>query len=73
MSLQNSKGRLTGISRELLRNWQETQEIWRDQKSQEFDKTYMQPMFDAADNAVAAMEDLDKLLRKLKDDCEIEE
>lgn len=73
MALQNTKGRLLGISRELLRNWQDTQELWRDQKGREFDQTYMQPLFDAADNAVAAMENLDKILAKLRNDCEIEE
>ena len=71
MSLNNSRGRLTGLSRELINSWQETQEVWHDQKSKDFDRTYMQPLFDAVDNAVAAMDDLDKMLRKLKDDCEI--
>lgn len=71
MSLNHSKGRLTGLSRDLLRIWQETQESWRDQKGREFDSAYMQPMFDAVDHAATAIEDLDKVLKKLKDDCEI--
>ncbi|MDP4585639.1 MAG: hypothetical protein NWR21_07540 [Verrucomicrobiales bacterium] len=71
MSLNHSKGRLTGLSRDLLRIWQETQESWRDQKGREFDSAYMQPMFDAVDHATTAIEDLDKVLKKLKDDCEI--
>lgn len=60
-----------GLSRDLLRTWQETQESWRDQKGREFDSTYMRPMFDAVDHAATALDDLDKLLKKLKDDCEI--
>jgi hypothetical protein len=71
MSLNHSKGRLVGLSRDLLRIWQETQESWRDQKGREFDSAYMQPMFDAVDHAATAIEDLDKVLKKLKDDCEI--
>ena len=71
MSLNHSKGRLTGLSRDLLRIWQETQESWRDQKGREFDSAYMQPMFDAVYHATTAIEDLDKVLKKLKDDCEI--
>jgi len=71
MSLNHSKGRLVGLSRELLRVWQETQESWRDQKAREFDTVYMQPMFDAVDHASAAIEDLDKILQKLRQDCEI--
>jgi len=71
MSLNNSRGRLVGISRELLRSWQETQDSWHDRKGKEFDKTYMQPLFDSVDNASSAMDDLDKLLKKLRKDCEL--
>lgn len=73
MSLSNSRGRLTGLSRELLRTWQETQESWQDRKCREFDRTYMQPLFDSVDHAVSAMEDLDKMLAKVKQDCGIED
>lgn len=71
MSLNNSRGRLVGISRELMKEWQATQEVWRDRKGREFDRDYMQPLFDAVDNAAVAIDDLEKLLRKLRDDCEI--
>lgn len=71
MSLNHSKGRLVGLSRDLLRIWQETQDSWRDQKGREFDAVYMQPMLDAVDHAATAIDDLDKILSKLKDDCEI--
>jgi len=70
MNLTNSRSRLAGMSRELLHSWQETQETWRDEKSREFDRNYMQPLFDAVDNAVTAMEDLEKMLQKLRNDCE---
>ena len=72
MSMNHQNGRLFGLSKELLKSWQETQEVWRDQKCREFDNTYMQPLFDAVDHAVAAMDDLDKVLQKLKNDCESE-
>ena len=72
MSLPNSRGRLVGISRELLQKWQETQEIWNDRKCLEFDRDYMQPLFDAVDNASSGIEDLDKVLKKLRHDCETE-
>jgi len=71
MSLQASRTRLFGLSRELSRAWQDTLALWPDRKSREFDETYMQELFDSVDNAVAAMEDLDKVLKKLHDDCEI--
>ncbi len=70
MSLNTNRGRMLGLSRELLRSWQETQEVWRDQKGREFDKSYMQPLFDAVQNAGLAVDDLDKLLKKIDNDCE---
>ncbi|MDF1852363.1 MAG: hypothetical protein P1U85_16100 [Verrucomicrobiales bacterium] len=72
MSLSNSRNRLTGISRELLKQWQDTQEVWNDRKCREFDTQYMQPLMDAVDNASVAMQDLDKILNKLRADCEYE-
>lgn len=71
MSLNHSKGRLVGLSRELLRQWQETQVHWRDEKSREFDSHCMQALFDAVDQAATAIEDLDKLLHRLRQDCEL--
>ena len=70
MSLNSNRSRIAGLSRELLRSWQETQEVWRDQKGREFDKVYMQPLFDAVENAGLAVDDLEKLLKKLRNDCE---
>jgi hypothetical protein len=70
MSLQSNRSRLSGLSKELSRSWQETQDHWRDQKRSEFDEAYMRPLFDTVENAVAAMEDLDKVLKKIRQDCE---
>lgn len=71
MSLNASRTRLAGLSRELNRTWQSTQERWLDSKAKEFHESYMQELFDTVDNTVAAMEDLDKTLKKLRQDCEI--
>ncbi|MDF1812847.1 MAG: hypothetical protein P1V20_11555 [Verrucomicrobiales bacterium] len=70
MSLQHNRARLAGLSKELNRSWQETQDQWRDQKRAEFEIAYMRPLFDSVENAVSAMEDLDKILKKLRQDCE---
>ncbi len=71
MSLHSSRSRIAGLSKELNRQWQDTQQVWRDGKAKEFDSSYMQPLFDNVDNALAAMEDLDKVLKKLRQDCEL--
>ncbi len=70
MSLQSNRNRLAGLSKELNRSWHETQDQWRDQKRGDFAEEYMQPLFDSIENAVAAMGDLDKVLRKIRSDCE---
>ncbi len=71
MSMQASRTRLSGLSKELSRQWQDCQQTWRDTKSKEFDASYIQPLLDGVDNAVTAMEDLDKILKKLRHDCEL--
>jgi len=70
MSLHTSRARLSGLSKDLNHTWKETENQWRDQKRAEFDETYMRPLFDSIENAVVAMEDLDKILKKLREDCE---
>ena len=70
MSLNTNRSRMAALSRELLRSWQETQEVWRDEKGREFDKHYMQPLFEAVENAGLAVDDLEKMLKKLRNDCE---
>ena len=72
MSLSNSRNRLMGVSKELRKQWQDTQEVWNDRKCNEFQEQYMQPLFDAVDNAAVAMQDLEKILKKLRNDCENE-
>ena len=72
MSLHSNRARLSGLSKELNRSWQETQTHWRDQKRNEFDETYIRPLFESIENAIVAMEDLDKVLKKIRQDCESE-
>ena len=72
MSLNHSRGRLIGLSRELQKEWNETLDVWMDRKGQEFERDYMDPLLDAVTHACEAVEDLDRILRKLREDCEIE-
>ena len=62
--------RLTGITRELWAQWQRTKNEWRDAKSQEFEKKYMAELRASVDQAVAIIEQLDKLVTKIRKDCE---
>ncbi len=70
MSLSANKSQLTAITKELSRDWQQTQEYWKDSKSQEFERKYLEELFDGVDTAIAVMDQLDKLLNKIRTECE---
>ena len=67
----NANGtRLAGATRELWLKWQETKNYWRDTKSQEFEAQYLSELVSSVDKSVAVIEQLDKLLTKIRKDCE---
>jgi hypothetical protein len=70
MSLSANKGRLTGSTRELSLQWEQTKNYWRDQKSAEFEKKYLDELFVSVDKTVVVLEKLDELLKKVRTDCE---
>jgi hypothetical protein len=70
MSLSGSKSRLVAITNELSVLWKETANYWRDAKSQEFEREFLQELFSGVDRSVTVIEKLDALLKKVRDDCE---
>jgi hypothetical protein len=70
MSAMGSKGRLSGATKELALKWQETKNYWRDERSAEFERKYLQELFVGVDKAVSVVEKLDELLKKVRSDCE---
>jgi hypothetical protein len=70
MSLSANKGRLTGSTRELSLQWEQTKNYWRDQKSAEFEKKYLDELFVFVNKTVVVLEQLDELLKKVRSDCE---
>jgi hypothetical protein len=70
MSLSANRSQLAAITKALAMNWQQTEEYWRDAKSQEFKREYLDELFDSVDSTVAVMDQLDKLLNKIRTDCE---
>mgnify|MGYP001769894653 CR=1 FL=1 len=65
-----SGARLSGITKELRAQWQDTKSYWRDDRCQQFEHKYLEELFASVDRAVTVMEQLDKLLTKIKQDCE---
>lgn len=67
----NSTGtRLGALTKELSVHWQQTREVWRDTKSDEFDRKYMQELLSGVDKTMGVIEQLDKLLSRIRNDCE---
>jgi hypothetical protein len=61
---------LSGITKELWGQWLQTRNYWRDNKSQEFEQKYLAELLSSVDKTTTVMEQLDKLLLKIRKDCE---
>ena len=70
MNLNANKSRLSAATRELALQWEQTKNFWRDQKSIEFEKRYLEALFASADKTVHVIEKLDEILKKIRSDCE---
>jgi hypothetical protein len=67
----NASGtRLAAVTNELKLQWQQTRDCWRDAKSQEFEHKYLEELWAGVDKTVAVIEQLDKLMMKIRKDCE---
>lgn len=62
--------RLEGITKDLREQWLLTRESWNDAKAQEFEARFMQELFASVDKSVGVIEQLDKLISKIRKDCE---
>ena len=65
-----SSARLAGLTMELRTQWLDTKTYWKDAKSLEFERRYMEELLASVDRAVTVIEQLDKLVSKIRKDCE---
>jgi outer membrane murein-binding lipoprotein Lpp len=70
MNLSANAARLSALTKELSNRWQETRDEWLDAKSAEFDQKYMEQLISNVDTSVAVIEQLSKLVEKIRSDCE---
>jgi hypothetical protein len=68
--MSGNSAKLSALSKALAVKWGETKNHWRDEKSQEFERQYIEELLNSVDKAVTVMEQLDKLLAKVRHDCE---
>ncbi len=68
--MKTSSTRLAGITKELRAQWLDTKAYWKDAKSLEFEHKYMEELLASVDRTVTVIEQLDKLITKIRKDCE---
>jgi hypothetical protein len=68
--MKASGSRLAGLTKELRAQWADTKNYWKDAKSLEFEHKYMEELFASVDRAVTVIDQLDKLVTKIRKDCE---
>jgi len=68
--MNGNASKLAAITKELSIQWQQTKEHWGDAKSQEFERQYMAELLAAVDRAATVIEELDKVVTKIRNDCE---
>lgn len=62
--------RLMALTKGLSDQWRQTKEYWKDTKSLEFERQYMEELLSSVDRAVPVIEQLEKLVKKIRTDCE---
>ena len=69
MSLAGNRSRIVALTSQILRSWEQTQEYWRDGKSEEFGKRYIDELTSATNASSSALEQLESIIIKIKKDC----
>jgi len=70
MSLNASKSRLAALTKDLAARWRETREDWRDDRAREFEQRYMDDLLSSVTTALNSLDNLEKVLNRIRDDCE---
>ena len=69
-STRGSASNLGLAMKELAIEWQQAKADWRDVKSIEFEQKFLETLPNDVARAVAVMEEIDGILRKVHTDCE---
>ncbi|MBU6302418.1 MAG: hypothetical protein KGS60_12735 [Verrucomicrobia bacterium] len=70
MNITASAAGLAGLTKDLMRVWDETGASWRDAKAAEFFRGHLAPVVDSVGSMGVAAEELDRVLRQIHADCE---
>ena len=70
MSISANGKLVLSATKELWLRWEETKNYWQDAKSDEFERRYLLELQSSVDRALPIFSDLDKLIAKVRSDCE---
>ena len=70
MSAVTSKARLAGLRKRLVADWEQTRSTWTDDKAREFHQRHMVELIAEMEKTLTALDNLEKLMQQVKDDCE---
>ena len=70
MNITGSGRMIAATTRDLSARWAETKESWRDSKAAEFEAKYLASLFGSMERMMAAFDQLDKVVSKIRSDCE---
>ena len=67
----SANGRALAIAtKDLLLRWEETKQSWQDAKANDFEQRYLAELQGAVERAAPVFEDLDKLVTRVRSECE---
>ena len=70
MNISSNGKLIMAATKELWLRWEETKSSWQDAKSTEFEQRYLLELQSSVDRALPVFVDLDKLIDKVRSDCE---
>lgn len=70
MSLNASKSRLQSITRDLLNQWHDTRDTWRDSKARDFEVEFLDELNSSVEHAAIVISKLDEIVGRIRKDCE---
>jgi hypothetical protein len=70
MSISANGKLIASLTKELSLKWADTREHWQDIKAREFEQKYIDDLTITVDRAAPVFDDLEKLISKVRTDCE---
>jgi hypothetical protein len=68
--MTGASNRLTALTKELFREWEQTRQFWNDAKSREFEERFINELMAGASQANNSIEILEQVLNKVRSECE---